>query len=170
MPKVKLNADGFAFVFIQFESSISSVMQPYSYKVDSGANLTTITRGVIFELGYNSDWIKSHSQPQPKGEQLSVASGQLIEGCCTVTLPEINIHGHVGYNWPFILMPDKSRLLLGTDIMKCFNWSFNYDTSVCEFVLRKSVQEYKPKYSGEQSIHSLDTNAHGLSLSSYFAD
>jgi hypothetical protein len=168
MSKVKLNVDGFAFVAVKFESSISRIMQSYFYKVDSGANLTTITRMVLLELGYNSNWIKNHSKPQPEGERLSVASGQLIEEYCTVILPEINIHGHVAYNWPFLLMPDESRLLLGTDTMKYFNWFFDYDTSTCEFILRKAVQEYNPKYSGEQSIHSLDINVHGISPSSYF--
>jgi len=72
-------------------------MSHLSYKVDTGANRTTIGKDFLFDLGYDESWIKS-------GELLTgsacptVATGNAISDCYRVILPEIRIGEWVGYN------------------------------------------------------------------------
>jgi hypothetical protein len=37
----------------------STAMLPIDYKIDTGANCTTIGNDFLYELGYDSDWIKT---------------------------------------------------------------------------------------------------------------
>jgi len=130
-------------------------MATVRYKVDTGANCTTISHLQLSDLGYDQDWIKS-------GELLTgsacptVASGNIISDCYQVILPEIRIGEWVGYNWPFTTsLSVPFRLLLGTDSMRFFNWHFDYENGVCNFDLihgeRKLLFNQK-----EQSIHAVE--------------
>jgi len=146
---------GFAYIDIHIRAPESPAMSYLNYKVDSGANRTTISRDFLFDLGYNEDWIK-------KGELLigderpTVATGEPIEDCYIVSLPEISIGDNVGYNWPFLTsLSVQYRNLLGTDTMSFFNWEFDYEKGICRYNLisgkRKMLFNKK-----EQSMHSLD--------------
>ena len=154
MAEVKFNAFGFAYLDVGFKPRRSQTMKAIRYKVDSGANCTTIAHEQLSLLGYD-DWIRSGKQ-LVGDERPTLASGEPIDSCYMVVLPEINIGGCVGYNWPFLTSPIvKFRFLLGTDTMQFFNWEFDYEDGVCRFELipdkRKLLFDQK-----EQSIHSLD--------------
>jgi hypothetical protein len=130
-------------------------MQLVVYKVDSGANCTTISRTELVKLGYSDDWIRS-GKPLTGVNAPTVASGLPIEGCYEVVLPEIRIGDWVGYNWPVLTsLSVPFKLLLGTDSMKFFNWHFDYESNICKFDLisgkRKLLFNQKV-----QSIHAID--------------
>ena len=155
MPEVKYDAFGFAYLDVGIKPRYSQAMQEISYKVDSGANCTTIGHDQLLLLGYDAEWLKS-GKVLVGDERPTLASGEPIDSCYLVALPEINIGGCVGYNWPFLTSPIvKFRFLLGTDTMQFFNWNFDYENGVCRFELipnkRKLLFNQK-----EQSIHSLD--------------
>ena len=88
---------GFAFITIDIRTFNKPTMATVRYKVDTGANCTTISHIQLSDLGYNQDWIKS-------GELLTgsacptVATGNAISDCYRVILPEIRIGEWVGYN------------------------------------------------------------------------
>ena len=91
-------------------------------------------------------------------ERPTVATGEPIDYCYIVTLPEIQLGGCVGYNWPFLVSLSDDfqfRLLLGTDSMRFFNWDFDYENNVCRFNLipGKRALLFNQK---EQSIHAVD--------------
>jgi hypothetical protein len=140
---------------VYIKPSGAATMQLVAYKVDSGANCTTISRDELLKLGYDENWIR-------KGKQLigenapTVASGLPVEDCYEVILPEIRIGDWVGYNWTFMTsLSVPFKFLLGTDSMQFFNWNFDYGHGACKFDLipgkRKLLFNQK-----EQSIHAID--------------
>jgi hypothetical protein len=130
-------------------------MAPVDYKVDTGANCTTIGSKRLLELGYDSDWIRTGKRLEGNARP-TVASGLPVDDCYEIILPEIHIGDWVGYNWPFMTsLSVPFKFLLGTDSMQFFNWQFNYEKGVCKFELipdkRKLLFNQK-----EQSIHAID--------------
>ena len=155
MYEVKFNQFGFAIIPIYVKPQDSAAMAPVDYKVDTGANCTTIGSKRLLELGYEADWIKTGKLLEGNARP-TVASGLPIDDCYEIILPEINIGEWVGYNWPFLTsLSLPFKFLLGTDSMRFFNWHFDYENGVCKFELiqgkRKLLFNQK-----EQSIHSID--------------
>ena len=155
MHDIKFNHRGFAFVRVYIRMLSSPTMAYFDYKIDSGANRTTISSMFLNNLGYDNDWIKS-GVLLTGDERPTVATGEPINDCYIVSLPEINIGNYVGYNWPILTsLSVQFRNLLGTDSMSFFNWEFNYEKGICKYDLipgkRKVLFNQK-----EQSMHSLD--------------
>ena len=155
MNEVKINPFGFIIINVDIKLMNSPVMQSVEYKVDTGANCTTISSAKLYEYGYDIDWIKAGKLLEGKARP-TVASSLPVDDCYEVILPEIRIGDWVGYNWPFMTsLSAPFKLLLGTDSMKFFNWHIDYDNNICKFDLipnkRKLLFNQK-----EQSIHSID--------------
>ena len=155
MAEVKFNQLGFAIVRLYARHKDMPTMFSERYKVDTGANCTTISNDWLFELGYDEDWIKSGKRLEGSARP-TVASGLPLDDCYGVILPEINIGGWVGYNWPVLTsLSVPFKFLLGADSMQFFNWHFDYEKGVCRFDLipgkRKLLFNKK-----EQSIHAID--------------
>ena len=152
MQEVKFNTGGFALVEISVKPNGSVAMEKITYKVDSGANCTTISAKRLNELGFDDNWIHS-GKPLVGANAPTVASGLPLDDCYEVILPQINIGGWVGYNWPVLTsLSVPFRFLLGTDSMQFFNWHFDYENGICRFDLipgkRKLLFNQK-----EQSTH-----------------
>jgi hypothetical protein len=153
--KIRLDPDGFAFINVAIRPSSSPTMEIVKYKIDTGANCTTISSKRLIELGYDEHWIKTGKQLCGNASP-TVASGLVVDDCYEIILPEIRIGDWVGYNWPAITsLSVPFKFLLGTDSLRFFNWYFDYDNNVCEFALipgkRKLLFNQK-----EQSIHAID--------------
>ena len=155
MAELKLSEYGFAFIDIDIKPRYQSTMKAVTYKIDTGANCTTISHKQLLQLGFDHTWIKS-GRALDGEESPTVASGNPVHDCYEVILPEIHIGDYVGYNWPFITsLSDSFRFLLGTDTMLFFNWTFNYEHGLCTFSLIPGKRRLLFN-SKEQSIHSLD--------------
>lgn len=155
MAKKVFDQNGFVYLRLYIRSLNSPKMAYFDYKVDTGANRTTISSSILNNLGYDNDWIKT-GRLLIGDERPTVATGEPIEDCYIVSLPEITIGDYVGYNWPFLTslsVPFKD--LLGTDTMSFFNWDFNYESGFCGYDLIKGKRKtlFNQK---EQSMHSLD--------------
>ena len=135
MVKIKFNQLGFVIIPLYVKRKDKLFMSSVDYKVDTGANCTTICKDWLVELGYDENWIKT-GRLLVGVNRPTVASGLPIEDCYEVVLPEIHIGGWVGYNWPVITsLSVQFKFLLGTDSMQFFNWYFNYENDVCLFDL-----------------------------------
>ena len=155
MAETKLNNYGFAIIPIYAKQKDLPTMLSVYCKVDSGANRTTISRNWLIQLGYDEDWIKTGKKLEGNARP-TLASGLPLDDCYEVILPQINIGGWVGYNWPVLTsLSVPFKFLLGTDSMQFFNWHFDYENGVCRFDLipgkRKLLFNQK-----EQSIHAID--------------
>ena len=157
MAEVKLDSLGFAYIRLFVKPSDSSLMRDLPYKVDTGANSTTISRTALHSFGYDDNWVKSGKLLVGE-ERPTVATDEPIDNCYITTLPEIHLGGFVGYNWPFLVSLNDEiqfRLLLGTDSMQFFNWFFDYEKGVCSFDLIPSKRKLLFNKC-EQSIHAID--------------
>jgi len=153
--KVEFTPRGFVVVEMAIRPHNAQTMEIVSYKVDTGANCTTISKERLLGLGYDENWIKSGRRLKG-GETPTAATGLPIADCYEVTLPEIRIGDWVGYNWPFITSLSASfKLLLGTNSMQFFNWNFNYGMGFCEFALIPGKRKILFN-NVEQSIHTID--------------
>jgi hypothetical protein len=153
--EVLFDKDGFAYIDLNIREINSPVMSYLEYKIDCGANRTTISKDFLNKLGYNNDWIKTGKLLTGE-DRPTVATGEPIDDCYIVSLPEINIGDYVGYNWPFLTsLSVQFRNLLGTDTMSFFNWELDYENDICRFNLIKGKRSilFNQK---EQSMHSLD--------------
>ena len=153
--EIKFNADGFVLLPVFIKPNTSSAMAVSIYKVDSGANCTTINAKRLNELGYDEEWIKAGKHLEGD-ERPTVASGLTVDDCYKVVLPEIRIGEWVGYNWPILTsLSVPFKFLLGTDSMQFFNWQFDYENGVCKFDIISSKRKllFNQK---EQSIHAID--------------
>lgn len=158
MVEVKLDSYGFAYVRLYIKPKDAPLMDYLSYKVDTGASNTTINKNKLSDFGFDEDWVKDNGRLLEGDERPSVATGEPIDNCYKVSLPEINIGGFVGYNWPFLVSLNEDiqfRLLLGIDSMQFFNWTFDYSAGVCRFDLIPDKRTLLFNRS-EQSIHALD--------------
>jgi hypothetical protein len=130
-------------------------MSSEDYKVDTGANCTTISKDWLALLGYDEDWIKTGKHLEGDARP-TLASGLPLDDCYEVILPEIHIGDWVGYNWPVLTcLSVPFKFLLGTDSMQFFNWHFDYENGVCKFDLIPNKRRllFNQK---EQSIHAID--------------
>ena len=155
MAEISFNQLGFAIIPLYARHRNAPTMSHENYKVDTGANCTTICKDWLLELGYDEEWIKSGKLLEGDARP-TVASGLPLDDCYQVILPEIHIGEWVGYNWPVLTsLSVNFKFLLGTDSMQFFNWNFDYENGVCKFELiagkRKLLFNQK-----EQSIHSVD--------------
>ena len=155
MAEIKFAQHGFAVVPLYVRHKDKPIMFSRDYKVDTGANCTTIGKDWLVELGYDENWIKSGKRLEGSTRP-TVASGLPLDDCYQVVLPGIHIGGWVGYNWPALTsLSLPFKFLLGTDSMQFFNWHFDYEKGVCRFDLipgkRKLLFNQK-----EQSIHAID--------------
>ena len=127
--EVRFNKLGFAYVRFFIKPSDKPMMLDHPYKVDTGANSTTISKKALQNLGFDDNWVKLGKQ-LVESERPTVATGEPIDNCYMIALPEIQLGGYVGYNWPFLVSLNDDiqfRLLLGTDTMQFFNWEFDYE-------------------------------------------
>ena len=153
--EIPFDTSGFAMVPIYFRIQDIPSMLPADYKVDTGANRTTINGRWLIENGYDENWIKA-------GKLLTgnacptVASGHTLDDCYEIILPEICIGDWVGYNWPMLTsLAGQFKFLLGTDSLQFFNWHFDYERGFCQFDIIPGKRRVLFNQL-EQSIHEID--------------
>lgn len=158
MASILLNQSGFAVLRVYFTHKENPVVPHLCYyKIDTGANSTTISRSVLNEIGYDDDWIRS-GRLLVGDERPTVATGEPVDNCYKVVLPEVKFGIWTGRNWSFLVsLNDKVhfRPLFGTDSMQFFNWNFDYERNVCSY--NALVGKRLPLFNQlEQSVHSVD--------------
>jgi len=101
------------------------VMKPVRMKVDTGADLTTMSKSELYDLGFNYDWIEKNALTGD-AHNLTTAAGD-TEVVGVVQLPLLNLLGYEAHHWPIriILSPQRDfRNLLGRDLLAGFDFAF----------------------------------------------
>ena len=132
MAKATIRSNGFIYVPVHVKHRNLPNMLTRTYKVDTGANSTTISRTWLEALGYDAKWVLENGKPTFP----TSASGAPIKDCYRITLPEISIGDWIGGNWEFTVTLNAEidfRLLLGTDTMQFFNWHIDYGNMSCVY-------------------------------------
>ena len=136
---------GRVFLIIDIKPLIENTMKSVRFKVDTGADKSTISKYTLNELGYDYDWIKNNAITFKEEDKPTTASGERVNAGY-IQLPLINILGYEGKYWPFQIIVDEDkdfRNLLGRDLLTGFNFSFNNDEDTFK-IERANV--FKPRY------------------------
>ena len=142
MHKIAFAKFGSVIVHIDIKPFDDIVMLPVRFKVDTGADTTTISKPELIRIGYTPDWIRDNVIIS---EGSTTASGDEIN-TGYIQLPLINIFGYEGKQWPFLIILDEDkdfRNLLGRDLLAGFNYQFNNDDDVFSINMAKI---FKPRY------------------------
>jgi len=99
------------------------------FKIDTGADFTTVSRSDLLLLGYDESWIKSSGKLVADGT--STADGSKVESYI-IKFPLFNLQGLDFKNWPMFVLFDSIckcgklaqrdyRNLLGNDVIDMFD-------------------------------------------------
>ena len=168
MPKVALRESGRIECEVRIKPFDSSLMENVRFKVDTGADFSTISKSALYKLGYSAQWVAENMKLSETST--SVASGEKLDSYY-IRLPVINIFGIEGINYPFGILLDIEeklpkpsckgceftkakkmdfRSLLGNDILSCFDISVDRKSNIADFEPQSSLDDRNKKYPDKQ--------------------
>lgn len=126
--KFELSSGGRSFISVRMKPYKSVTLENIDFKVDTGADLTTIAKKELVRLGYSYQWIEKHII-ESKNYTLSRAGGK-AEPACYIQIPIANVLDRDLVNWPFYVRKENHLdfpNLLGINILTHFNFLFDYE-------------------------------------------
>ncbi|MCL2224643.1 MAG: retropepsin-like domain-containing protein [Defluviitaleaceae bacterium] len=161
---INLSDAGRAMCLVHFKPFDEVIMYHFRFKIDTGADFSTMPKEYLYKLGYDKDWILENAKPETNRET-TTATGELVTNYI-VQLPLLNIYGYEAINWPFAILPDDERPngevvcrdyrpLIGLDLLAGFN--FYLDNASNRFELTR-ISPFNPrrKFLPGQEIHDLN--------------
>jgi len=145
MDKYNFSEFGRVYIMINVKPKTGIVMRPVKFKVDTGADRTTISKAILSILGYDMEWINQNAVIFKEEEKPTTASGERVNAGY-VQLPLINILSYEGKSWPFQIIMDENqdfRNLLGRDLLTGFNYCVDNDNDI--FTIGKA-KIFKPRF------------------------
>jgi len=173
MHKIRIPDSGRIICEVYIKRYDSPLMQAIEFKIDTGADFSTVSKDTLLRLGYTTDWIDKNKKISK--QPISVASGEEIESYY-INLPKINIYGIEGTDYPFGILMDKSseypkpsckgckyteakkfdyRMLLGNDILSCFKTEIDWDNNSINLERRRSLDARNRLYPDRQ-LHDIE--------------
>ena len=143
--RIKLTAEGRAIVRLNVKPLDSLRLESVRYKLDTGADLTTISKKDLNILGYGVQWIEKNTV-KDEAHMLSSAGGRSVTAYY-VQIPIVNLFGKDFRNWPFYIHVEADRDFPNLLVVHFRNNLTNIavDFSGC---LGKSPQEYHWYFKG----------------------
>ena len=156
MHKFKFEEFGRVFIPVFIKPYDSTTLLSIDFKVDTGADTTTISKVEIYGLGYSMEWIKKNIIIFKDADKPKTASGDKVNAGY-VQLPLINILGYEAKYWPLQIIVDEDKdfsNLLGRDLLTGFNYDFNNDNDILTI---RRTNAFKPRYKflPKQEIHEI---------------
>ena len=156
MDRFNFGEFGRVYIPIDIKPKGYTTMRPVRFKVDTGADSTTVSKSELIDLGYDMCWIQQNAIVYEDKNKPTTASGDRISAGY-IQLPLINILGYEGIYWPFqIIMDEKQdfRNLLGRDLLTGFNYQFSNDDDVF-LISRTKAFKSRYKFLPNQKIHEI---------------
>ena len=168
MPKLSMPESGRIVCNVKIRPHDSPILRVVEFKIDTGADFSTISKETLYALGYTPNWINENKKLM-KGTT-SVATGEEVKSY-NIHLPFVNIYGAKGINYPFAILLDKDkdlpkptcdgckyteakkfdyRLLLGNDILSCFNVIIDRENNYVHINRLNNLDERNAKYHDRQ--------------------
>ena len=152
MTRISFAEYGRVYVSIYIKQQDNVAMTPVKFKVDTGADTTTISRFDLAILGYDKGWVKQNAIMLQEKDKPVAASGERINAG-RVRLPILNILGYEAKQWPFQIILDENqdfRNLVGRDLLRFFNYSFNNDEDMFTIVMAETVKPLYQFFPGQE--------------------
>lgn len=131
---IPLTTEGRVNIKVYFKPQDYLTMLPVLFKVDTGADLTTISKKALMTLGYTMEWIQSNCTEE-KTRYISKAGGRSFPACFVV-IPKINVLGREFLNWPLYIRKEPSMdfpNLLGINVLVHFDYKVNNTKGCFEY-------------------------------------
>ena len=155
--KFTLSDEGRSYLHIYMKPSKYQALSRVQFKVDTGADFTTISKKELVSLGYSYDWIEQNIKEDPY-HTLSRAGGK-PQPAYYVQISLSNILGRELINWPFYIRKERHLdfpCLLGLNILTYFNFQFDYEKWI--FSIKHIVNpKFKLPMLVEQTIYDITT-------------
>jgi len=176
MTKINIPESGRIECEVHIKPYDSHLMRAVMFKIDTGADFSTISRSALNILGYSTQWIEANKKPTVSST--TVASGEEIKSYY-IRLPLVNIYGVEGTDYPFGILMDKEeylpkptckdceftkqkkldyRPLLGNDILSCFIIEVNWRGGIVNLEPQSNL-EYRNKKYPDRQLHFLETGS-----------
>lgn len=135
---------GRVFLPLHLQPRLGTILRLVDMKVDTGADFTTLSKEVLYDLGYDHTWIKENTVTGDRYNVVTAAGDVEVVGLVQVSLA--NILGYEVRNWPFRIIMDKKRdfrNLLGRDLLAGFDYTFR--NSIGQFEINR-INKFTPLY------------------------
>ena len=157
MHTFKFSKFGRVYIPLFIKPRKGTTLYPVDFKVDTGCDTTTISKGDLFDLGYDNNWINKNIIVFKDEDKPKTASGEKVNAGY-VQLPLANVLGYEAKYWPFQIIIDEDKdfpNLLGRDLLTGFNYDFNNDNDILTV---RRTDAFKPRYQflPKQEIHEVD--------------
>ena len=129
--EIELTEEGRAEIIINIKPFDELELRNVKFKLDTGADITTINKNELKVLGYGKEWISNNMSKHPA---LTITrAGSKNEPAYYVQIPKCNILGRDLFNWPIYIRPETDKdfpNLLGIDILHNFDFDFRYSSGI----------------------------------------
>ena len=122
-----LSPEGRAILDMNLKPLNGVILQPKPFKLDTGADVTTISKSTLNDLGYSNDWITANAIKDPNRTMQS--AGVEKKSATYVILPAVNFFGRDLVNWPLHILVDDDKdypNLIGLDVLRYFIVTFDF--------------------------------------------
>ena len=136
------------YVPIYFKPLNTQTMLPFRFKIDTGADSSTISKEDLQDLGYS---IKEINEGIIQRGLVTLANNTTIEAG-TIQIPLINILSYECKQWPFTIIVEEGKdfkNLLGRDLLAGFNYTFNNDEKKFKIEKSKTFSYFGRRFAGQ---------------------
>ncbi|MCL1998014.1 MAG: retroviral-like aspartic protease family protein [Turicibacter sp.] len=137
MSRLRIDEGWFAWIYLYIQpnnADIPLLRQPF--KVDTGANISSISKTDLAKLGFDRAWILQNGELD---ENVDIANGSTVNDCYRITLPQVRFGTYFCENALFITsLTDEMRNLFGLNFIRYFNWGYDYDAREVEYLRNRS--------------------------------
>ena len=132
---VKLEPDtGRKVVPVFLQKHKNTLLKHIFFRLDSGADITTIRKADLNKLGYSAEWI-AKNQKEAENIKISMADGTERNGVY-VEIPLMNFMEKDFHSFRIFIIPDENldyTNLLGLDVSTEFTYVTDNENGVLEF-------------------------------------
>ncbi len=126
--KFSLSDEGRSFLQMYVKPFEKNSLSRVQFKVDTGADLTTINKRELILLGYTYEWIESHIIADSL-HTLSSAGGR-AEPAYYIQMDVLNLLSLELLKWPLYIKKERNKdfpNLLGINVLTHFKFQFDYE-------------------------------------------
>jgi len=140
MSRLYISKDCFTRIYLYIQPNNAAIpLERWRFKVDTGANISAISKTDLAKLGFDRDWIIQNGELD---EDVDTANGGKVNDCYRIILPQVRFGTYVCENALFITsLTDEMRNLFGLNFIRYFNWGYDYDAREVEYLRNKSEDD-----------------------------
>ncbi|MCL2014914.1 MAG: retroviral-like aspartic protease family protein [Defluviitaleaceae bacterium] len=116
MSRLRIDNNWFTWIYLYVQpNNFVAPLLRRPFKVDTGANISAISKTDLAKLGFDRDWIIQNGKLD---EDVDTANGSKVNDCYRIILPQVRFGTYVCENALFITsLTDEMRNLFGLNFI-----------------------------------------------------